>query len=179
MAKGLVFGGLNSGGGSNVKSIQRVSIVPTTTTQNVSINYVDISKSFILVELQMVNTGRVALAYTMARFINSTTIELSKPEFIGLVVNITIIELQKVKSIQQLIISVPAGSADTTLQQTQTINQIDISKTFIIANHKNDALNATMSESHHYYTLTNSTTLSINKGVLGTTTHSIFIIENY
>jgi hypothetical protein len=50
MAKGVVFGGLNGGGGSNIKSIQKGLVSKNSVTQslNVAINPVDLSKSIVL-----------------------------------------------------------------------------------------------------------------------------------
>lgn len=133
------------GGGSNVKSIQRIHTISqssTTFTKNYAISSVDINKSVIMISIKSDANAYASWSLLTAKFINSTTIQIQNcSDSISVKHDITIIEYNNVKSKQ---------SGNTLATNQVTINEIDLNKSLLFYSYRRTA-NATTAE---YFTVT-------------------------
>jgi hypothetical protein len=132
MAQGVVFGGLNGAGGSNIKSAQSGFTTMTAVTVDIPVSSIDITKSIVIIREQGYNSGYgVKTKMVGAALINSTTLRLylntynvnTQPQ-----VTWQVIEFNNVKSKQSGIKLISAYDTDVTV----TISSINTAKSIII-----------------------------------------------
>lgn len=129
----LSIHGLIGGGGKNIKSLQRGSHTMTATSNNITINSVDISKSIVKISIKSNSaTGNERVSFVLARLANSTTLTLEIDLFsagIMPVVEWEVIEFNNVKSLQRGTFTFSATSTNV------TITSVDTTKSVIFFSH--------------------------------------------
>lgn len=129
MAKGIVIGGLNSGG-SNIKSKQSGTVGITDLSQiDVAISPIDLSKS--IVRVFFAGTGQITqLNYMMITvdFLTNSSIRIKRGASLGSYVQPIyweVIEFNNVKSLQR------GSLVMTTASQNVTCSPVDVSKSML------------------------------------------------
>jgi hypothetical protein len=165
LAKGVVFGGLNVGGGSNIKSIQSGELTLSgITTSTVNISTIDPTKSIIRVFCSS-SSNYLRANKAMGEILNSTQIKFTRGGTDSdLTIYWEVIEFSKVKSLQKGSL---AGNANV------TIASVDISKTLIFSSEffASAVTNLDSSLANPFYKLTNPTTLTRYRGFVNSTVH--------
>lgn len=160
MAKGVVFGGLNSGGG-NIKSIQRGVYTSATaaTSYDLDITPVDTTKSVILISC---TTASIPSApdrvYCTAEFVDSNTIRFKKEDPAdGITVSWQVIEFQNIKSMQTGEYTLTTDNTEVTV----SITSVDTSKSLVFFSTRTPS-NVNNINSYLYVRLSASNSLAIS-----------------
>lgn len=174
MSKGVVIGGLNSGGGSSVKSIQRGTYAFLGTTKDITINSVDINKSIVKITFTGDAGNPANYSLVLGKLTSSTILNLSSVIASGTFnVSWEVIEFDNIKSLQKGEVI----QTDTVATQP-TISPVNVGKSFIVSSFKssnstNNIVVAGLSE----YSIINNTTISFLNRVTGTKTFYWYVVE--
>lgn len=153
-----------SGGGSNIRSVQRGTVTFSTTdvTKTISINNVDLTKAIVLIEFSYTNTPAYAYYGGVSGVLSGAT-ELLLSRFTPvtgtratLKVSWQVIEFNNVKSLQK-------GSLTTAFNGTAysvTINSVDVAKSILFFNYTNDTGNTLFYGEHLEGSIADSTTIN-------------------
>jgi hypothetical protein len=173
LAKGAVFGGLNGGGGSNIKSIQRGTITtndnPTTL---INISAVDINKSIIVINQRFqsdaINRSKRAL------FVSPTQINLTQNvsgSSAATIVDWEVIEFNNVKNVQTGTFAMTGASSNV------TITSVNLAKSLLYVTQSTDGTGGLVLLAS--VTLSTATNLSFtrNGSYANTTTISWQVVE--
>lgn len=152
----LMQHGIGVGGGSNIKSVQKIYTtfgdVETEKYQNIST--IDISKSIVLVQ----STGTHDIRYhaVKAVIVNANSVKLNRHSAYGIVdIELTIIELKSVKSLQRGEFTktgaYPSSPNSYYGVESKAITPIDASKSMVVYSYLGMATNP-----HMYVTVENN-----------------------
>jgi len=124
--KGLSDFGLDGGGGSNIKSIQKGTLTLIAVDTNITISAIDLTKAIVVVRMYMTSNSKSSQCSVSGDLTTSTNLLLNVPEAYSQEVEWEVIEFNNVKSLQRGVVSI-----DTTLTNT-TISSVDVNKTMVI-----------------------------------------------
>jgi hypothetical protein len=162
MAKGLVFGGLNSTAGSKIKSIQRgaQAFAVADTSKNVTIGNVDIAKSVAILKVNLSPTSFAAEFYFTENLSSATNLTISRQ--LGANSNPTVywevVEFDSSVSIQKGTKSIPTSTAFVDVPiSTVNLNKVLVFVSFSVSS-------ASGSPSTVTYELTSPTNLRLRVG---------------
>lgn len=158
------------GGGSNIKSIQRGTIVMDSSTKNVTINAVDLVKSIVIIDYN--NTGYTSNGIcNQAVLLNATTISITG--WTGNTVAWQVIEFNNVKSVQRGTASINADVSSL------TISVVNLSKSIVVVGGltSTNSQNASGSNIAVYLTTNNQLTFKRGTGIVGDNTLAWQVIE--
>ncbi len=135
MAKGIVNGGLNGGGGSNIKSIQRGShVLYNVIGQTITIGEVDLTKSIvkITVHADTISYAGPVNRAVKAKLISSTGLNFSVNSAapVNTYIEWEVIEFNNVKSIQKGDVALSANAL-----KSVTVSPIETSKSVLFISH--------------------------------------------
>lgn len=161
MARGIVKGGLNDGGGSNIKSIQRGVNSCTSISQTVTISAIDVTKS--IVNISYSCSGNNALRNLLPKVVitNSTTLTITFNISPGYEVYVSweVIEFNNVKNLQTGLVNMPNATP-----LTVNISAVNLAKSMLYFT--NNSVSATSTA--NYVTMrgliATGTTLTFNQG---------------
>jgi hypothetical protein len=147
---------LGVGGGSNIKSSQRgeLTLGALTTTTDVTISTVDLTKSIVKISVQSPNNVNLNQWTCYATLTSPTNLQFVIPTASGTtgLVSWEVIEFNNVKSLQSGLTSM------TSLTMNVTISAVNLNKSILFfSNNSNATLIAT-----HYFTLEGLLTASTN-----------------
>lgn len=184
---GEVEGLLNSltfgGGGAAIKGVQRGQSEMTSTSLDVTISAVDLSKACVLVRLvaPTSNTAtEVSQVLASVQLLNSTTLRFTRGSggsSTRLGVSWQVIEFAAGASVQQVIVSLASVTSTTV-----TITTVDTSKTFLFLSQHSGPISGTSISSVIGYSMwadfVDGSTLRVSRG-LSTGTHVaiVFVVE--
>lgn len=173
MAKGIVSGGLNGGGGSNIKSIQRGTYAYVGTSKDITINSVDINKSIVLLSFQGDGANQASYSLVLGKLTSSTILNLSSISSGG-TFNVTwqVIEFDNIKSLQKGEVIQTNGVAAQV-----TISAVDVSKSIIFCSFKNSSTSTIIPAGRAEYSILNNTTIQFLNGTTGTKTFYWYVVE--
>lgn len=128
MAKGVVFGGLNSGGGSIIKNAQHglTTLGINDIVKYVDISPVDMSKAVVMVSANGTINENIANTEIKGQIYNPTQIQLRRGDgSYATKARWQVIEFENVKSLQRG--DTASNAADTTV----TINPVELTKSIL------------------------------------------------
>lgn len=166
MAKGIVVGGLNSGG-SNIKSIQRgtASMISGAINIDVPISSVDLNKAIVLVTFRSLsedsNNNFLYYFGVKAKLTTSTNLNLKRYQgpYQSLEISWTVVEFNNVKSIQRGSLT----SIYTSKSDVVTISPVDMSKSLLFFSYTEETGNNGIYYAYVEGVLTNPTTITFTK----------------
>lgn len=167
-----------SGGGSNIKSIQR-GVASVNQALNITINPVDVTKSIVLITVY--SNGTWGNDHLYLGYLSSGTNLVIEKGFSNTTGDIAwqVIEFNNVKSMQRGTFTDVGGFGAITT--TKTITSVDLSKSMVIGYIKKDVgSGSNAGETGFNITLTNSTTITVktsNGGGSFIGTYYYYVIE--
>ena len=158
--RGIVKGGLNDGG-SNIKSIQKISTTITNgnTTKNVTINAVTATKSIVYLTFYKTAAANAQNIFISAEITSSTNIMLTRNDSNDTVaIECFVVEFYNVKSKQTGSLSLVANTASN----TASISSVDTSKSLLFFSYYTNYGSNIVGNCLCSGTITNATTLTFS-----------------
>jgi hypothetical protein len=173
MARGNVFGGLNGGGGNNIKSIQRGRAQITTALKDITIAGVDLSKSIVILSQQGQTNSTPRELMVMGELTSSTNLQLTTYAYSSsFYVSWTVIEFKDIKSLQKGKTIVPSFTA-----VTATVSAVDLSKSILFYSFKHNWTGQYTAGALAECGIVDSTTLSFQQSQSSEKTFAWYLVE--
>lgn len=151
-----------SGGGSNIKSIQRgtIAINVATTTIDITVTSIDTTKSIAIISNNQDGVSNPSEACFAITIINATTIRITRTasSFTSITVSWQLIEYNNVKSKQTGTFEQTSALTD----QSVTVTSVNTSKSILYATHTSVVTGIQTASWVFLYKLLNSTTIAFN-----------------
>ena len=141
-------------GGSNIKSIQRGTVLFSATSTAVAITAVDINKSIVIMQVYSAGANSTQIALVGATLTNATTITFEKNLAGNVDVSWQVVEFNNVKSKQY------GSKATAAASDTVAITGIDTAKSVLVVTYFTAVNTASIRDCFNYAVLTNSTTIT-------------------
>lgn len=170
--RGIVKGGLNDGGGSNIKSIQYGDTSMSGSTLDIPISIVDLTKSIAIVSYTS-GTDAANTSSPMAQFPNAGILNISTAGISNSTISWRVIEFNNVKSLQKGSITLSA-----TGNVPATITAVNRSKSIVVGSFKTNDTNTNAKHQMQRWHLPTDTTVEVYFGEsISNGTAYYFVVE--